>query len=368
MLFRDSWVEVDLDALKQNIEVIQNINQKKLIAVIKANGYGCGDADVAKTALEAGASMLAVSSLDEAISLRNQGIDAEILVLSYVNPQAIEWVIKKEITLTACSMDWVKALIEQECAGCKVHLKADTGMNRIGFKDPVQMKQAASLLMEHGVVVDGLFSHLACAEEDGMVNQKQLEKFKEFIRCLDMELNWIHLRNSDGIMNFDEDNCCNASRCGLAMMGINSFNSELKPVMALKSRVICVKKIEAGEYVGYGWTYQASEPEWIATIPIGYADGWNRKNQGRSALLNGVACEFVGRICMDQSMLRVPEGTKVNDVIELFGPSWPVEKVAKELDTIPYELMTSLTDRLARVYLKSGKRIKIANPRFRFEE
>ena len=368
MLFRDSWVEVNLDALKQNIEVIQKINQKKMIAVIKANGYGCGDRDVALAALEAGASMLAVSSLDEALSLRNQGINAEILVLSYVNPHAISMVIKKNITLTAVSMDWVKALIEQNCAGCKVHLKADTGMNRIGFKDPQQMKQAAELLMEKGVIIDGLFSHLACAEDDGTVNRLQMKKFREFIDCLDMNLNWVHLRNSDGIMNFNEDDCCNASRCGLAMMGISGFNSELQPVMALKSRVICVKKIEAGEYVGYGWTYQSNTPEWIATIPIGYADGWSRKNQGRSAWLNGEKCEFVGRICMDQAMLRVPEGTKVNDVVELFGPCMPAEQVAKELDTIPYEIMTSLTDRLARIYLKSGKTMKIANPRFRFEE
>ncbi len=365
MLYRDSWIEINLDHLKENVALINKKIGKNLIAVIKANGYGCGDATIAQAVLEAGAKMLAVSSLDEALSLRNEGIHAEILILGYVNPIFAPLLRQHDLTTTVVCEEWANEFVRQDCAGCKVHLKADTGMNRIGIKEPEAMQRVIALLKQHQVQVEGMFTHLACAEEtDDRANREQLERFIKFKEAIKTDLAWLHICNSDGAMRLDET-IGNAARCGLAMFGINEFAPfSLKPVMALKSRVVCVKKIQAHESVGYGWTYQASQEEWIATIPIGYADGWNRKNQGRMALVKGRPCEFVGRICMDQAMLRVFEGVEVGDEVELFGPNLPIAQVAEELKTIPYEVMTSLTDRLAKVYYSGGVAIKTVNPRF----
>ena len=364
MLYRDSWVEVDLDALRYNVSYIKNKRKKKLIAVIKANGYGCGDAMVAKTVEEAGADMLAVSSLEEALSLREEGIKKDILILGYVNPALADVLKKYDLCTTVVSKQWAEALIKQNCSGCRVHLKADTGMNRIGIKDVSELKDTLKLLVEHQVIVEGLFTHLACAEEVGNEeNNLQLERFKRLQEALGYSFKWVHISNSDAAMHFDEENG-NAVRCGLAMYGISSFDHKLKPVMALKSRIVYCKKVNRGEKIGYSWSYQTKEDEWIATIPIGYADGWWRKNQGRKAYVNGEVCEFVGRICMDQCMLKVPEGTKTGDIVELFGKNVPVTQVAIELDTIPYEVMTALTDRLTRVYLENDKQVKTVNSRF----
>ncbi len=364
MLYRDSWVEVDLTAYKENIATLRKLSNKKTIAIIKANGYGNGDGTVARSAIEAGAELLAVSSLDEALTLRNENINQDILVLGYVNPNYISICIENNITTTVVSMDWIKKLIEQNCAGAKVHFKVDTGMNRIGIKDINEIKEGLSLLREHQVQIDGIFTHFACSDDPSdKMTDEQMRKFKNVLNEVGKDFTWIHTSNSDATIHYPEE-ISNSTRCGIAMYGISSYETDLKPVMSLKSKVICVKQILKGETVGYGATYTAENDEWIATIPIGYADGWIRKNQGRVAFIHGVACEFVGRICMDQCMLRVPPSTQVGDVVELIGAHMPITQVAEELDTIPYEVMTGLTDRLGKVYIEDGKTIRTINPRF----
>lgn len=368
MLHRDSWIEIDLDALKNNIQIIKEKSEKDLIAVIKANAYGCGDVEIAKAAIEAGAAMLAVSSLDEALSLRKSGIDAEILILGFVHPDFALTLKEQNIATTVVSKNWAEEFVKRDCAGCKVHLKLDTGMNRIGICDPYEFLDVLPMLIEKGVQVEGMFSHYACAEDkDQFYLNKQWRELSFALRLLPHEFKWIHISNSDGVFNFTEYMTTSA-RCGIAMFGMTSFDTELKQVMSLKSKLICVKKIFAFDYLGYAYTYMSKQDEWIGTIPIGYADGWVRKNQGRNVYLGGTPCEIVGRICMDQCMIRVPEGAKVGDTVELFGPNIPIKQVAEELDTIPYEVMTLLSDRLTRVYYKNGEVYKIVNPRFQHNE
>lgn len=365
MFYRDSWVEIDLDALKQNIRYLKEKSNKKMIAVIKANAYGCGDKMIAQAAIEAGANMLAVSSLEEAIALRDQGIQADILILGFVNPKLVSLLIQYNLITTVVSKKWAEELIQSSPLGCRVHLKADTGMNRIGIKDYHQMQEVIDLLVSHGVKIEGIFTHMACAdEENNESNKQQLATFKAFLNHCNWNFEWIHFANSDSTVHFNDD-CATAVRCGLAIYGLTSYHDQLIPVLSLKTKVSHCKKIETNEKVGYGFSYTAKQPEWIATLPIGYADGWWRKNQGRKVYIHNQTYELVGRICMDQCMIRASEEIHVDDVVELIGPHIPLEEVAKELDTIPYEVMTSLSDRLNRVYLSQGKVLETINYRFK---
>lgn len=363
MFFRDTWAEVNIDNLKENIHTLKARVKKSFFAVVKANGYGCGDFQVAKAALCAGAEYLAVSSLDEALSLRNKGINANILVLEYINPVFLHIARNNNITVTASSLDWTMAAIQNDITGLKIHLKYDTGMNRIGFTNIQELKLGLNLLLENSAIIEGIYTHFACADnEDNLMCNTQLDKFKIALDNLNYNFKWIHVANSDATIHFQE-NISNAVRCGIAMLGISSYDLELKPVLSLYSRIVNVKMVEANETIGYGATYIAKENQWVGTIPIGYADGWLRTNQGRNCILNNNECEFIGRVCMDQSMIKLPTKVSLGTVVELIGPNMPLDRVASEMGTIPYEIITLLSDRIAKIYICDQCEIAVTNAR-----
>lgn len=363
MFYRDSWIELDLDRLQENIRLLIQRSGKSFFAVIKANGYGAGDCQIARAALEAGAQMLAVSSLDEALSLRAQGIDAPILILGVVDPSFSDLLIRHQLTVPAVSLSWAQQIVQHPVEGLKVHLKADTGMGRIGSSSAGELKEMADLLETHGVQIEGIFTHFACSDAaDNRMCDLQMERFAALLKELNRSFRWIHCDNSDAAVHYP-DSISNAVRCGIAMFGITSYTTPLQPCLSLYSRLVHVKQVEAGTTIGYGATYASPQREWIGTLPIGYADGWIRRHQGRCCIIDGVECEFVGRICMDQAMIRLPHEMPVGTRVELIGPHMPIERVARELDTIPYEVMTLLSDRLAKVYLRQNGVCEIVNPR-----
>ncbi len=364
MLTRQTWAQIDLDALKTNIETIKQTSNKSLFAVIKANAYGCGAEMIARYALKYGAEYLVVSSMDEGLDLRSKGIEGNILVLSYTDPRFCDLAIENNLTLTVPSLSWVQRCEKSNYAGLKVHIKVDTGMNRVGICDFSELEKTLALLNLKHFEVEGIFSHYACSDNpDGIMVNKQFSRFYEAICCLNYSFKWIHISNSDAALHY-QDKVTNAVRAGLAMYGIDSYHSDLKPVMSLYSRLIQVKKVLAGETIGYGATYTVKKNEWIGTLPIGYADGWLRKNQNGSCYLKGSTCTFVGRICMDQCMIKMPKEFPIDSAVELFGPHISILDVAKRLDTIPYEIMTSISDRVTRIYLKGKKTVHLINSRF----
>lgn len=363
-MYRNSWIEIDVDALKHNVRKLKQSTKKKFIAVIKANGYGNGDIAIAKACLESGADMLAVSSLDEALSIRHAGIHNDLLILGYVDPIHLGMCVQHGITVTAVSEHWVKMAMQQQCEGLKVHLKVDTGMNRIGFKGLDELKSGIQMLEKMKAEITGIFTHFACSDvSDNRMTDAQMEQFQKTVESLNMSFEWIHCCNSDAAVHYQES-FSNAVRCGLAMFGVTSYQTDLKNVMSLYTKIIHVKKIPANESVGYGATYVTSKDEIIATVPIGYADGWVRTHQGRKAYVDGDEAEFVGRICMDQSMLRLNHWKEEGTVVELIGEHISLIRVAEELHTIPYEVMTLLSDRLAKVYKRSGSYCESFTPRF----
>lgn len=371
--YRDTWAEIDLDAITHNVKQIKDLHPtKEIFAVVKANGYGHGDAEVSKVAIEAGVSCLAVSGLDEALRLRNSGIEVPILVLGMTRLKDVALAAENNISLTAHDEMWIEHLVSLPLTTpVKVHLKIDSGMHRLGLMTEEQVQKNFNILkMAPMVEVEGVFTHMATADSDKEYLGHQIETFKRLIANLDLSgVKYVHLENTATLLQkeFDFDH---GIRLGLGLYGINPdkefipIEFELKPALKLLSNLVQVKKIKKGDKVGYGATYEAQEDEWIGVVPIGYADGWTRSHQGRHVIVNGYECEIIGRVCMDQMMIRLPKQFPMGTEVTLIGDGMPVERVAKEVGTISYEILCLISDRVPRVYKQGGKIIAVKKMRF----
>ena len=371
--YRDTWAEIDLDAITHNVKQIKDLHPtKEIFAVVKANGYGHGDAEVSKVAIEAGVSCLAVSGLDEALRLRNSGIEVPILVLGMTRLKDVPLAAENNISLTAHDEMWIEHLVSLPLTTpVKVHLKIDSGMHRLGLMTEEQVQKNFNRLKTALMVeVEGVFTHMATADSDKEYLGHQIETFKRLIANLDLSgVKYVHLENTATLLQkeFDFDH---GIRLGLGLYGINPdkefipIEFELKPALKLLSNLVQVKKIKKGDKVGYGATYEAQEDEWIGVVPIGYADGWTRSHQGRHVIVNGYECEIIGRVCMDQMMIRLPKQFPMGTEVTLIGDGMPVERVAKEVGTISYEILCLISDRVPRVYKQGGKIIAVKKMRF----
>lgn len=367
MFYRDTWIQINLDHINTNIKTIQEYTQKEIFCVLKANAYSHGDIQIAREAKECGCPYVCVSSLDEAMALRNKGFDGNILILGYIRSHDIAVAITNNITVTAVSLAWIKEICELTCdlTNLKLHLKIDTGMNRIGMKNINDITTGIQLLTNRNVHIEGIFTHYHSADsEDKSACIKQKNWFHHVLDTLDYPFQWIHSSNSDASLSF-KDERSNAVRTGLAIYGIKGVecNIHLQPCLSLYSRISCIKKINPNESVGYGATYQSKKEEIIATIPIGYGDGFIRANQGRFVCINAHPYEIVGRVCMDQCMIKVDQMYPIGTKVEIIGDFIPVEQMAKELHTIPYEVLCILNDRIPKVFIKNGNFIETTNLR-----
>ncbi len=358
-MYRQTWLEINLDAIKHNIQAIQAIQSKKIIAVLKANAYGCGAKEIYKVMVEAGTDMIAVSSLDEALAMRNFGYTGELLILGHVDPVHVSTLINNNISTTAYSLNWVKEVISNNCQNLKIHLKVETGMNRIGFSSICELKEAYDLLEQAGCLLEGIFTHFACAESDDKKTQDQYNRFLAAYNDLGKDFKWIHCDNSYASVSFQDD-LTNTCRVGIGIYGYLD-NIQLEPALSLYSKLFYVKDVKQNETIGYGATYTAKENMIVGTMPIGYADGFVRANQGRKVYIDGNMCEIVGRVCMDQAMIKLPTNIKEGSKVEIFGPHIPLEVMANELNTIPYEIICLLNSRVSRVYTKDNQIIETDN-------
>lgn len=376
--YRDTWVEVNLDYIRENIVHMKSRlpNNVEMIAVVKANGYGHGDYQVAKIALESGVSGLAVAFLDEALSLREKGIDAPILVLGATKPEYVNIAAKNNIVLTVFQEEWIRSAKEMLSKNLtiSIHLKLDTGMGRIGIRDISTLKKIEELIQEDKrIQLDGVFTHFATADSlDLGYYYEQLELFKRMIDSLKIEPRIIHASNSAASLR-ESTALFNCIRYGIAMYGLSpspeirtELPFSLKESFSLRTKLVHVKKLNPGDKVSYGATYEAQEEEWIGTLAIGYADGWIRKLQGKEVLVNGMRVPIVGRICMDQCMVKLPYDIPVGTIVTLIGRDQnefiSVDELAEFLDTINYEIPCLISNRVPRVYIKDGHPIDVNNP------
>lgn len=374
--YRDTWAEIQLDYLKENVLSVRDHLPKdvEIFAVVKANGYGHGDVQVAKTALEAGAHGLAVAFLDEALVLRKNGIDAPVLVLGATRPEDATIAAKNKISLTVFQKEWLeKAMLTLSNEMLSVHVKCDTGMGRIGLRNRSELKEIVNVIENnHNLIFEGIFTHFATADElNTDYYETQLQRFMEMVNALDKKPRYIHCANSAATLRFPQSGF-NAVRLGIAMYGLSPSDEmenlvpfPLKEVFSLHTKIVHVKRVSPGESISYGATYQTKKEEWIATLPIGYADGWIRKLQGQVVLVEGKEAPIVGRICMDQCMIRLPYympvGTKVTLIGEQEGLFISINDIAHKLETINYEIPCTISKRVPRVYIKNGEVAEIRN-------
>lgn len=369
---RPSQIKIDLSAVQFNYRQIMNRlpHETKGIAVIKADGYGHGALEVAR-ALEGEAEAFAVAVSDEALDLRQADIETDLIVLGYTDPEDASLHADQDIGLTIISLSW----LEETCSHLKpgnslrLHLKVDTGMSRLGVRSVEEAQEIVDFIAARPgqVILESVFTHHATADSKEESHQDQVAGQAALFQTYQENLDFTSLKqepyfhqSNSALSLWYPELTLDAVRLGIALYGINPSNTavalpyELKPALSLESEIAFVKQMKGQEKVSYGATYKAEKGEWIASLPLGYADGWQRRYEKGYALVDGKKCPFAGRICMDQCMISLPEyypeGTKVTLVGENGRERISLEAMADQADTIAYELACLFTDRLPRKY------------------
>ena len=375
------YIEVNLDHILQNMEQMkQHIqNHTKMLAVVKTDGYGHGSVPIAR-AVE-GLDYLfgfAVATAEEAMELRCAGIEKPILVLSYSFPYAYPMFVEDEIRVTVFREDMLEELGRIAIMQGKeaiVHIKVDTGMGRIGITpDEEGIRFIQKALDTDGIIVEGIFTHFACADSADLTSAKeQVRKFQEFVtkaeKVTGYQIPMHHCSNSAGIVQMPEANM-DLVRAGITMYGlmpsdeVNADIIPLKPALSLHSHVVFVKEMKVGETISYGSTYKVQKPMKVATIPLGYGDGYPRSLSDKGyVLIRGQKAAILGRVCMDQFMVDVTDipGVKEGDKVTLIGVCGEEQITADHLGELSgrfnYELVCDLNQRLPRVYVLNGQLI-----------
>jgi alanine racemase len=371
MLYQ-TYARVHLDHIGFNIDGIRRAigTDRKLLIAVKANGYGHGAVEVARLAEAHGVDWLGVATVPEGIELRQAGIGLPILKFTPAFAEEMQAAIRHDLVLTVCEQENIsalQALCAQEKKKQPVHLKVETGMGRIGVAVPEAPAMAEFIELEcPNLVLQGIYTHLPVSDDPQPdYTRDQIRRFKAVVdsihRTLDRRVELVHCANSGAVLGHAEG-WLDMVRPGVMVFGCypdphTPRTIPLKPGMSLLTRVSFIKQVSAGTSVGYGRTWIAPQDTWIATLPVGYADGFNRlfSNRGR-VLINGHSYPLVGRVCMDQSMVDLGPVTdvRVGDQVVLMGRSGNEEITCAEwaelLNTIPYEVTCQINQRVTRVY------------------
>ena len=345
-MIRKTYELINLKKLENNIRTIVNSsnNYKYHIAVVKANCYGLGIKCV-KSILLGGANYLAVSSLEEALKIRKI-TNTRILVLEPIDIKYIDKAHQNNITLTISSLDYLEK-IKDKCFTC--HLKINTGMNRLGIKNKEELNEVYKIIKNSNITIEGIYTHIY-KSSDKALTEKQFKRFENITKDIDLnEFEIVHIPNSETITNYKKKDYVNGCRMGIIMYGFSN-NLNLESVFTLKSRIIEIKHIKKDDTVGYDGNYKATKDELIGIIPIGYADGIIRKNTGRYVYINNKQYQIVGNICMDMLFVLIDENVKLNDEVLIIKDNNHINEIANHLDTINYEVMCSISNRVNRKY------------------
>ncbi|HEX2619088.1 MAG TPA: alanine racemase, partial [Phototrophicaceae bacterium] len=363
---RPTWVEIDTDALAGNVRVIKNMigDDVTLMAVIKADAYGHGAIVTAQTALLNGAEYLAVANLEEALQLRDAGISAPVLILSYTPVYAVREAIRHNLTVTLYDLDMARAYdrAAREIGGIlRVHIKIDSGMGRLGALPNEAIPLFRNLNTMQHVELEGIYTHFSSADSDFDYTREQLNTFKTTLRPLraaGISFKYTHAANSAGTL-LSSDYHFNMVRCGIILYGLNPsenlpLSSDFRPVMTWKTVVGQVKQLPAGHIVGYGNTYRTQHEETIAILPVGYADGLRRSPNQGEVLIHGKRAPIIGRVSMEKTTVNITDipGVAIGDEVVLLGrqgdDTITAEEIADRLGTINYEVVTSILSRVPR--------------------
>lgn len=367
-----AWAEISVSNLKSNISVIKNIVGDKIMAVVKADAYGHGEGEICHYLKESGVKYFAVSNLDEALRVKNFCPESEVLILGYTYPEYADELAENNIIQGVISREYALELVKNTDKKIRCHIKIDTGMGRIGLKydTPEQCaEEIKNIINIDNLSVEGIYTHFAVADSYDEDNIKYTDKQEKFIldtydilKSENINLEHVHFMNSAASC-YRTNPRSTLARTGIIMYGLSpnyplEIPSGLKPVMSLKAIISHVKKVQKGDCISYGRTFTAEHDMDIATVTIGYADGYSRLLSSKAdVILKGKRCRITGRICMDQLMIDVTEmNAKEGDIVTLIGSDGNETITADELasiyGTIGYEVVCGISKRVPRIYVK----------------
>jgi len=376
---RPLWAEINLDNLAYNARNIKKlVGDRDMIAIIKADGYGHGAVEIAQTLIDEGASAFGVAIITEALQLRKNEIKVPIIVLSYTPENFMDDAVKEELILNCLSYEYAVKLNEvakKQGKNAKVLISIDTGIGRLGYSpDEKGLREIYKISKLEHLELDGIYTHFASSDaKDKKLSNEQLMKYKTVIEKLKNDgilFKHYHAANSGAVVDMKET-YFNSVRPGIILYGYYPSNEvvrenlKIKPVMSVKGLIIQLKTVPKGTGISYGHRFVTEREETkIATIPIGYADGYFRSLSGKGkVIVHGILCPQVGAVCMDHIMVDVTdvEDVKEGDVVTLLGTeknaTFNAENIAEMTDTIPYEVICAISKRVPRVYLKDGKEV-----------
>lgn len=387
-MYRKTYVEVNLDNLSYNVKNIVNTynNYDYYIGVIKGNAYGHGSY-IVNTLVKSGVNYIAVSSLEEAIDVRKWNEDIPILCLQPINLDFLAIAISNCVTLTLNDYDYYKQLLKTKFKDkIKVHIKIDSGMSRLGFKDKNQVKEVYdNLIKKDNIILEGIYTHLATTGIYDKAWDNQIEKFQDITSLIDLtKIPIVHIGKSNTIVTHKKIPFTNGIRLGMIMYGFSQLppkvtnklrllkrnyiakklkisetikdkEPDLKQTFTLYSNVIQVNDIKTGDHVGYGITYTATKDTKIAVVEIGYADGLSLKNTGRYVSINNKKYKIVGSINMGMITVEVDDTVKKGDLVTIYGEDISIKEVSNYIGTTTYQLITSVNPNIPRVYIENDE-------------
>lgn len=338
-MYRKTYVEVNKQNICNNIKTIINKYPfyEYYFGVVKADCYGHGD--VIDAIIAGGCNYLAVATLEEALKIRKQYHDIPILCLEIIAIEYLDIAEKNSITITVASLEYAKKIKNKR--GMKIHIKINTGMNRLGITNIDEFEKVYKLLQ-----IEGVYSHIYNAVNK-IDSDKQITLFQNIIK--DKHIKIVHLQASEALVNYKKLDFVNATRLGIIMYGFTNY-LQLLPTFVLHSEVIQIQKLKKGDSLGYNGTYIATKNEEIAVIAIGYADGIIRKNKGRYVYIHNKPYEIIGNICMDMLFIKIDDSVKEKDEVLILKDIEHINQVADYLDTIPYEIICLISKRVPRIY------------------
>lgn len=383
-MYRKTYALIDCDVIKNNIKDITNkYHYQYYIGVVKANAYGHGDY-IINSLIAGGINYLAASSLEECLSIRQRNKEIPILCLEPINQEFLDICSKNKITITIPDMDYFKNMdLSKELT---VHIKIDNGMNRLGFKDKNEVKEVFDTLKKYNnITLEGIYSHFATSGMWDKHWDNALENFKEITSLIDLKtIPIVHLGRSLTLVNHPKPDFVTGVRLGIVMYGFDqkmkeptglrlikrkwylkkykispiTYSNELnlKPALTLHSEIMCIKNVKKGEYVGYGAKFIADKDIKIGIMPIGFADGLSKNNEGLTVEINNKEYQIIGEIGMDMTTVLIDDSVKLHDEVVIYKD---IKKRSRKLHISAYQLLTSITNRVPRVYKEGQKYTEI---------
>lgn len=352
-MHRNTYVEINLKNIEYNVKkLIETYNDYKYyFGVVKADAYSHHGIKTIKAIIKSGVNYLAVATLDEALEIRKYIKDIPILCLGIIPIEYISICKEKNITITISNLEYLNELLKLNIDHLKIHIKINTGMNRLGFKNKEELNIAYNKIINSKLILEGIYTHIYNVNNKNDT-LKQYDNFTNIVSDIDINnIPIIHVSASESTMNYKKYKFANGCRFGIAMYGLVDNSLDLKSTFSLYSEVIQINNID-NESVGYNGAYKTNKKEKIAVIPIGYADGFIRKNSGNFVYINDKKYKIIGNICMDMMFILIDDNVHVHDKVTIIKDNEHIKEIASHLDTITYEVICSIGKRVPRIYIK----------------